>query len=109
MLAWRPLAQPWGWAVPWLEAGEGHKWAVGCWKGSTDLVCLPCPEPPRSTQPPIQDLQASAGVLLEWGLCVLGEEPWVSLISSTTLLSLPASLLCLPEPRACTSLQLWSY
>lgn len=39
-----------------LEKGAG-----GLWKGSINLVCLPCPEPPRSTQPPTQRLQATVG------------------------------------------------
>lgn len=75
MLAWGLLAQPWGCAGSWLEAGERLRWAVGCWKGSTDLVCLPCPA--QSTQPPIQGFQAGAGVLLAWGIHGLGEEPWL--------------------------------
>lgn len=93
------LAQPWGCAVPWLGAAEGHRWAVGCWKGSTDLVCLPCPEHPRSTQPPLQGLQASARVLLAWGLRGLGEEPWVRTSAPS-----PAPLCSLALPRCCVSL-----
>lgn len=99
VLGWGPLAQPWGWPVPWLEAGEGHRWAVGCWKGSTDLVCLPCPECPRSTQPPIQGLQANARVLMAWGLHGLGEERWVRTSAPS-----PASLFCLSLPCCCVSL-----
>lgn len=93
VLAWGSLAQPWGWAVPWLEAGEGHRWAVDCWKGSTTCVC------PRSTQPSIQGLQADARVLMAWGLHGLGEEPWVRTSAPS-----PASLCCPSVPCCCVSL-----
>lgn len=77
-----------------LEKGADGLWAFG-----RVLTCCVCPEPPRSTQPPIQGLQASATVLLVWGLHGLGEEPWVR----TSAPSL--ALLCSPFlPYCCVPL-----